>query len=122
MNNLNSILIEGNLTKDPEYKLTPKGTPLCKFIIATNRFYKKNESEDWENEVSYFEIVTWAKLAEICNKHLKKGRGVRIIGRLKQNRWKDDEGNGYSKVCIIADNIEFKLVFNQDIFEMKKEE
>jgi single-strand DNA-binding protein len=106
MNNLNSILIEGNLTRDPELAYTPKGTPICRFSIATNRFYK--QEEEYQKEVSYFDVTVWAKQAEVCSEYLKKGRGVRVVGRLKQDRWQDSEGNNRSKVLIIAEHVEFR--------------
>ena len=90
MNNLNSILIEGNLVKDPELSYTPKGTALCKFTVASNRFYK--QEEEMQKEVSFFEVSTWTRLAEVCGEYLKKGRGVRVVGRLKQDRWTDPDG------------------------------
>ena len=110
MDNLNQILIEGNLTRDPEMKYTVKGTPLCTFSIASNRNYKKGD--EYEKEVSYFDITTWTKLAESCAAELKKGRGVRVIGRLKQDRWTDSEGKVHSKIFIIADHVIFKPLYD----------
>ena len=106
MNSLNSVLLEGNLTRDPELKYTPKGTALCSFAIASNRSFK--QEEEYHEEVSYFDVTTWSHLAEVCNEYLKKGRGVRVVGRLKQDRWNDPEGNGRSKVYVIAEHVEFK--------------
>ena len=111
MNSLNSILIEGNLTRDPELKSTPKGTSVCSFSVASNRFYKQDE--EYQKEVSFFDVETWAKLAESCAEYLEKGRGVRVVGRLKQDRWQDQEGNPRSKVKIVAEHVEFKPVFNK---------
>ncbi len=90
MNNLNSILIEGNLVRDPELAYTQKGTAVCKFSVASNRFFK--QEEEMQKEVSFFEVSTWARLAEVCGEYLKKGRGVRVVGRLKQDRWTSPEG------------------------------
>lgn len=111
MNSLNSILIEGNLTRDPELKSTPKGTPVCSFSVASNRFYKQDE--EYQKEVSFFDVEAWAKLAESCAEYLEKGRGVRVVGRLKQDRWQDQEGNPRSKVKIVAEHVEFKPVFTK---------
>ncbi|MBT3274381.1 MAG: single-stranded DNA-binding protein [Spirochaetales bacterium] len=110
MNSLNSILVEGNLTRDPELTHTPKGTPVCNFSVASNRFYKQDD--ELQKEVSFFDVVTWAKLAENCSEYLEKGRGVRVVGRLQQDRWQDPEGNPRSKVKIVAEHVEFKPVFN----------
>ncbi len=106
MNNLNSILIEGNLVKDPELSYTPKGTAVCKFTVACNRFYKQDQ--ETQKEVSYFDVTTWNRLAEVCGEYLKKGRGVRVVGRLKQDRWADSDGKAHSRVLIIAEHVEFK--------------
>ena len=106
MNNLNSVLIEGNLVRDPELSYTPKGTPVCKFTVATNRFFKQNE--EYQREVSCFDITTWSRLAEACGEYLVKGRGVRIVGRLKQDRREDAEGNMRSKIQIVAEHVELK--------------
>ncbi|MCD6120520.1 MAG: single-stranded DNA-binding protein [Spirochaetales bacterium] len=106
MNNLNSVLIEGNLVRDPELTYTPKGTPVCKFSVATNRFFKQDD--EYQKEVSYFDVTTWSRLAEVCGEYLTKGRGVRVVGRLKQDRWEDPEGNTRTKVQIVAEHVEFK--------------
>jgi single-strand DNA-binding protein len=112
MNNLNSILIEGNLVRDPEMSYTPKGVAVCKFTVASNRFYK--QEEELQKEVSYFDVTTWTRLAEVCGEYLKKGRGVRVVGRLKQDRWTDQEGKGRSKVYIVAEHVEFKPQIKKD--------
>jgi len=106
MNNLNSILLEGNLVRDPEISYTPKGSPVCNFSIASNRYYK--QGEELEQEVSYFDVTVWNRLAEVCKEYLAKGRGVRVVGRLKQDRWEDPEGKTRSKVHIVAEHVEFK--------------
>ncbi len=106
LNNLNSVLIEGNLVRDPELKYTPKGAPVCTFALASNRWWKQDE--EVQKEVSFFEISTWNRLAEVCGEYLKKGRGVRVVGRLKQDRWADPEGKSRSKVLIVAEHVEFK--------------
>ena len=103
MNNLNSILVEGYLVRNPVSKATPKGTPVCTFSIVVNRSFKTGEEE-----VSFFDVETWSKLAERCGAELSKGRGVRVVGRLKQERWTDEKGNPRSKVIIIAEHVEFR--------------
>lgn len=109
MNNLNSIIIEGNLTRDPDYKTTPKGTPVCTFPVASNRFYKKDDEQ--QKEVSFFNVETWAKIADSCSEYLSKGRGVRVVGRLKQDRWVGQDGKNRERVKIVAEHVEFKPVF-----------
>ena len=109
MNSLNSILIEGNLTHDPQLGETPKGTPVCNFGVASNRFYKQDD--ELQKEVSFFEVEVWSRLAETCGEYLTKGRGVRVVGRLKQERWQDPEGNPRSRVKIVGEHVEFKPEF-----------
>ncbi|MDR0623055.1 MAG: single-stranded DNA-binding protein [Treponema sp.] len=112
MNNLNSILIEGNLVRDPLFRSTPKGTPVCTFCLASNRFFKQDSG--LEREVSFFFVETWAKLAEQCYNLGRKGRGVRVVGRLKQSRWNDTDGHPRSKVTIVAEHVEFRPDFRKD--------
>jgi len=106
MNNLNSILIEGNLIRDPQTRTTTNGTTVCTFSIANNKYYKKGEL--LEKEVSFFDVETWSKLAEACYAKGKKGRGVRIVGRIKQERWNDKEGKTRSRVILVAEHVEFR--------------
>jgi single-strand DNA-binding protein len=106
INNLNSILIEGNLTKDPELAYCTNGTPWCRFSVGVNRYYKQDDEK--KEEVSFIEISVYGKTAESCAEYLKKGRGVRVVGRLKQDRWKDADGKGRTKVYIVAEHVEFK--------------
>ena len=109
MNALNSILIEGNVVRDPTLKETPRGTMVCNFSIASNRFYRQDD--ETEQETSFFEVETWAKLAEACGKGCYKGRGVRVVGRLKQDRWTGTDGKNYSKIKVVAEHVEFKPQF-----------
>jgi single-strand DNA-binding protein len=106
MNNLNSILIEGNLVRDPLLRSTSKGTQICTFTLASNRFFRQDTG--LEKEVGFFDVESWAKLGESCYSQGHKGRGVRVVGRLKQNRWNGTDGKSYSKICIVAEHVEFR--------------
>ena len=109
MNNLNSVLIEGNVARDPELRYTPAGTPTCTLVLASNRSYRDPERHgERTEEVSFFEATTWGKLATVCHEHLAKGRGIRVVGRMKQERWDDDAGNARAKVVIVAEQVEFQ--------------
>jgi len=105
MNNLNSIILEGNLTKDPLMNKTPKGTMVCNFVVASNRFYKTEEGR--QSEVGFFDVEVWSRLAETCSEYLNKGRGVRVVGRLKQDRWVNPEGEHRSRIRIVGEHVEF---------------
>ncbi len=106
MNNLNSVLIEGNLTRDPELSYTGKGTAVAKLGVANNRWFK--QEDELQKETSFFDVTVWGHQAEVCEQYLKKGRGVRVVGRLRQDRWQDPEGNPRSRVEIVAEHVEFR--------------
>ncbi|MDR2717694.1 MAG: single-stranded DNA-binding protein [Treponema sp.] len=108
MNNLNSILLEGNMMKDPLLRSTPKGISICTFSLASNRYFRRETG--FEKEVGFFDIETNGKLAEACYDTGKKGRGCRVVGRLKQDRWVDNENKQCSKVFIVAEHVEFRPV------------
>lgn len=118
-NNLNSVLLEGNLIQDPALEYTTKGTAYCKFCIASNRFFKQDD--EYQKEVSFFDVITWYKQAELCGEYLKKGRGVRLVGRIKQERWKSQDGKTRTKVRVIADHVEFKPRFKNNNNPEKEE-
>jgi single-strand DNA-binding protein len=88
------------------FRSLPDGTPVCTFTIATNRYYRKGEG--FERETSFIEIEAWGKLAETCTTLAHKGRGCRITGRLKQERWQNSEGKPRSKLIVTAEKIEYK--------------
>jgi len=75
-------------------------------VLASNRYYKQDG--ETQKEVAFFDVTTWSRLAEVCGESLSKGRGVRVVGRLKQDRWSSPEGQGGSKVSIVAEHVEFK--------------
>lgn len=107
MNNMNSLIIEGNVTEKPKLEILCNGTKFCPVNIAVFRSYK-NSSGDFEEEVSYFDIITYGKMAEICSNDCEKGRGIRVVGRLRQEKWTDDNGKKHSRVAIVAEHVEFK--------------
>ena len=106
MNQLYSIIIEGNLTQEPDLTKTPSGMDVCNLPIAVNRFYKNSNGQQ-ENEVSFFDVQGYGKLAEVLSQ-TKKGQGIRVVGRLKQERWQDQEGKYHSKVRVIAEHAEIR--------------
>ena len=111
MNDLNEVVIEGKLVKDPELKwIKQNETAVCKFTVAVNKRYKDKSGGDWKEDTSYFLIETWRGVAISCSKYLKKGRGVRIVGELKQYLWRDT-ANGdkvRERIYIIAEHVEFQ--------------
>jgi single-strand DNA-binding protein len=106
MNDLNSLLIEGRLVRDPLSRQTDKGTSVCSFSIATDRYYKAEDG--FQKETSFIDIESWGRVAEAVLGDASKGRGVRVTGRLKQERWTAADGAGRSRVVVVADHVEFR--------------
>ena len=108
MNHLNTILIEGNLTRDPQYRSANDG---CSFTIANNRYYLRDGK--WVNEASFFIVYAFGKLGDSCLKYLTKGRGVRVCGRLRQVTSKR-QNLPQDFVFIIAEHVEFQPTRSQE--------
>lgn len=107
MNNLNSIILEGNLVRDALLTEPAPGFKKCAFSIGVNRFFKNRKNED-VNEASFFDVEAYGKMAEYCGEKAKKGRGVRVVGRLKHDTWKDESGKNASRIFVVAEHIEYK--------------
>ena len=73
MNPVNSLIIEGNLVRDPVISETPKGTKVCNFTVASNHIYKKGE--DFQKEVTFLDVEAWTKLANAVSVNFSKGKG-----------------------------------------------
>lgn len=106
MPELNSVLVAGNLTKDPIFRQTSNSTPVVNFSIAANRKYKDSTNQ-WQEDVCYVGVVAWNKLAESCRDRLKKGSAVLVDGELQSRSWKTDDGHNRSIVEIKAKRIQF---------------
>jgi single-strand DNA-binding protein len=85
---------------DAELSYTTKGSAACKFSVACNRSCKKGDG--FQKEVSSIDVLCWTRLAEVCGESLLKGRGVRVVGRLKQVCWTDADGRPRSRIEIVA--------------------
>ncbi len=76
-----TIIIVGNLGRDPEMRYTPSGQPVTSFSLASNRQYTASDG-NLVKETIWFRVTTWGKLAETCNQFLRKGSKVLVEGRL----------------------------------------
>lgn len=76
-----TLVLVGNLGKDPEMRYTPSGKPVTSFSVATSHQYTNNNGETVK-ETAWFRVTTWGKQAEVCNQYLKKGSKVLVEGRL----------------------------------------
>lgn len=107
MASLNKVFLIGNLTRDPEVRVTPKGTSICQFGLAVNRQFKDGNGEARE-EVTFIDIEAWAKQGELVAKYLSKGSQCMIEGRLKLDQWEDkDSGQKRSRLKVVLDNVQF---------------
>jgi single-strand DNA-binding protein len=105
MASFNKVILMGNLTRDPEIRYTPSGTPVATLGLAVNRRYK--QGEELKDEVCYIDVVVFGKQAEHCGQYLNKGHGVIVDGRLQQRRWETDDGQKRSKHEVVAQTINF---------------
>jgi single-strand DNA-binding protein len=105
MASLNKVILLGNLTRDPELRYTPNGTPVASFGLAVNRRYRQgDESRD---EVCYVDIVTFGRQAETVGEYLNKGNLAMIEGRLQWRSWETEDGQKRSKHEVVASNVQF---------------
>jgi single-strand DNA-binding protein len=104
---LNKVFLIGNLTRDPELRVTPKGTAVCQFGLAVNRQYK-DESGATRDETAFIDIEAWGKQGELVSKYLQKGSLAFIEGRLRFDSWEDKtSGQKRNKLKVVLDNVQF---------------
>jgi single-strand DNA-binding protein len=104
MSGVNKAILVGHLGADPEFRHTANGTPVATFRMATTERYNDRSGERQER-TEWHRVVAWAKLAEICNSYLKKGKQVYIEGRIQTRQWEDQSGNTRYTTEIIANNM-----------------
>ena len=124
MPELNSVLIAGNLTKDPVIRQTRNGTPVANFSIASNRKFRNGENQ-WQEDVCYVGVVAWNRLAESCADKLRKGSAVLVEGELQSRTWQGEDGTPRSTVEIKARRIQFlnkrRMVDHDDMADIVEE-
>jgi single-strand DNA-binding protein len=101
----NAITVVGNVTRDPELKFLNSGQAALKMSIAVNRRWQNRQTQEWEERVSYFEVVGYGAMAENAANSLVKGSRVIVSGRLEQRTWETENGDKRSIVEINADEI-----------------
>jgi single-strand DNA-binding protein len=106
MASFNKVILLGNLTRDPEVRYTPKGSAVCDLGVAVNRIYTTEGGERRE-EVTFVDVVLWARLAEIAGEYLRKGRPVFIEGRLQMDSWDDKQtGQKRTKLRVVGESMQ----------------
>jgi single-strand DNA-binding protein len=107
MASYNRVILAGNLTRDPELRVTPKGTAICQFGLAINRKFK-DESGQQRDDTTFVDIEAWGKSAELCAKYLTKGKQALVEGRLKLDTWDDRQTQQKrSKLKVVLENVQF---------------
>lgn len=104
--NMNRVVITGNLTRDPEYKEPRDGLQIANLRVAVNEREKKGDGT-WGERANYFDVTCFGAQARNVNQYLKKGSALAIDGRLRWRDWEDGEGNKRQAVSIVADNVQF---------------
>jgi single-strand DNA-binding protein len=104
MRSVNTVIIIGNLTRDPEMKTTQSGQPIVSFGVATNRDWITTNGEK-KTSTEFHEVVAWARLAELCHKYLKKGKLVYLEGYLKTRSWETESGEKRYRTEIVLQDM-----------------
>jgi len=101
----NNITIVGNCTRDPELRFTASGQAVVAFGVAVNRRWQNRQTNEWEEQVSFFDVTCWQQMAENVAESITKGTRVIVSGRLDQRSWETQDGDKRSKVEIVADEV-----------------
>lgn len=103
--NINKAIIIGRITRQPELKILPNGTPVASFSVATNRVYTKDGQKHEDTE--FHNIVVFGRQAESCNQWLQQGQEVAIEGRIQTRSWESKDGGKHYRTEILAENVQF---------------
>ncbi len=106
MASFNKVILMGNLTRDPELRVTVNGLSICKMSLATSRVYHTQDGERRE-EVLYVDVDSFGRQAEIISKYMTKGRPILIEGRLKLDSWETQQGEKRSKLFVVLERFQF---------------
>jgi single-strand DNA-binding protein len=105
MAGFNKVILMGNLTRDPEIRYAPNGTPVANFGLAVNRRFR--QGEELREDVCFIDIVIFGKQAETCGQYLSKGQGALIEGRLQMRKFETKDGQKVTKHEVVAENVRF---------------
>jgi single-strand DNA-binding protein len=103
MASFNRVILVGNLTRDPELRYIPSGTPVTEIGLAVNDRVKRGDQ--WVDETTFVDVTLWARTAEVASEYLSKGSPVLIEGRLKLDRW-EKEGQKFSKLRVVGEKMQ----------------
>jgi single-strand DNA-binding protein len=103
---VNKVILVGNLGSDPENKYLPSGSSVSEFSVATTRAWKNRDSGQQQEETEWHRITAFGRQAEICGEYLRKGSQVYIEGRLKTDKWQDQQGNTRYTTKVVMENMQ----------------
>ena len=101
----NTVTLVGNVTRDPELRFIPSGQAVAQFGLAVNRRWQNRQSNEWEEQTSFFDVKCWAQMAENVSESIQRGARVIVTGRLEQRSWETEQGDKRSKVEVVADEV-----------------
>ena len=104
---MNLCVVSGNLTRNPELKMTPSGEKVCNFGIGCNERFSDRETGELRDNVHFFEVHAWGVTAQNIFDFFKKGMPILIEGSLRQERWQNEAGENRSRVSIRVSRFEF---------------
>jgi single-strand DNA-binding protein len=101
----NTVVLVGNVTRDPELRFTSSGQATASFGLAVNRRWQNRQTQEWEEATSFFDVVCWRDLASNVAESLARGDRIIVSGRMEQRSWETTDGEKRSKVEVVADEI-----------------
>lgn len=108
MASYNKVILMGNLTRDPETRVTPNGATICKIGLAVNRTYYDSQTSERREDVTFVDCDAFGKTAEAIGRYMSKGKCVLIDGRLRLDQWEDKQtGQQRSKLGVTIENCQF---------------
>lgn len=105
----NTVTVTGNATREPEVRFTQGGSQVASFGVAVNRRWQNRSTNEWEEQVSFFDVSCWNQLAANVSETVGRGTRVTVTGRLDQRSWETQNGEKRSKVEIVADDVAISL-------------
>ncbi len=106
MASFNKVILMGNLTRDPETRVTPSGLTICKMGLAVSRRYSTKDGESRE-ETTFVDVDAFGRQAEVITKYLRKGSPIFMEGRLRFDQWETNDGQKRSKLGVVLENFQF---------------
>jgi single-strand DNA-binding protein len=107
----NTVTLVGNVTRDPELRFIPSGQAVAQFGLAVNRRWQNRQSNEWEEQTSFFDVKCWAQMAENVSESIQRGARLIVTGRLEQRSWETEQGDKRSAYEIVADDVAVSLLY-----------